>query len=97
MTPGFQSRVAIHVVRAVAAITISIVALLAIMALLRLAPVLNRFFWFAPAIPIAAGYVPLWRWYPRNAYPIGLVFCPVMFFVLRKIAEWAYPWFWPPP
>ena len=94
MTPGSLSRVVIHVMRAVAAIAISIVSLLGLLTLLRLAPVTNRYLWFAPAIAIAAGYVPLWRWYPRDAYPIGLVFCPVMFFVLRKVAEWVSPWFW---
>lgn len=94
MTPA-PSRFAIHVMRAGAAIAISIVALLGIMALLRFVPGTNRFTWFYPPIAIAAGYLPLWRWYARDAYPIGLVFCPVMFFMLREVAEWIYPWFWP--
>ena len=73
---------------------ISIVALLGLMAVGRLVPITNRFLWFGPAIAIAAGYIPLWRWYPRDAYPIGLVFCPAMFFLLRYVYEWAVPWIW---
>lgn len=83
--------------RAVAAILISIVALFGIMLVLRLVPITNRFSWFTAPIAIAAGYIPLWRWYPKDAYPIGLVFCPLMFFVLWKVAEWTYPWPWPAP
>ena len=81
--------------RAAAAVAISIVALLGIMTLLRFVSFTTQFSWYGAPIAIAAGYVALWRWYPRDAFPIGLVFCPVMFFILRKVAEWASPWFWP--
>lgn len=97
MTPASHSRYATHVMRAVAAIMISIVALLAIMTVLRFVPNTNQFSWYGGPIAIAAGYIPLWRWYPRDAFPIGLVFCPAMFFVLRRVSEWASPWFWPNP
>ena len=88
MTPAPRSNLAIHVMRAAAAITISIVTLLAIMVLLRSVPFTTGFSWYGAPIAIAAGYVPLWRWYPRDAYPIGLVFCPAMFFLLRYLYEW---------
>jgi hypothetical protein len=97
MTSAFRSSFVVHVMRAAAAIAISIVALLGVMAVLRFAPVTTQFSWYGVPIAIAAGYVPLWRWYRRDAYPIGLVFCPLMFFILRGISEWASPWFWPTP
>jgi hypothetical protein len=76
---------------------IAIAALLLILTLLRFVPVTTQFSWYGLPIAIAAGYVPLWRWYSRDAYPIGLVFCPSMFFLLRAVAEWISPWFWPAP
>jgi hypothetical protein len=80
--------VLIHVARVVAAILISIAVLIVIVTLDR--TVLSRqplLFLTAP-IAIGTGYIPLWRWYPRQAYPIGLVFCPAMFFLLRYVHEW---------
>jgi hypothetical protein len=94
MARAARPTVAIHVIRAVAAIAISIVALLGIIVLLRFVPFTTQFSWYGWPIAIAAGYVPLWRWYPRDAYPIGLVFCPAMFFLLRYIYEWVGPWIW---
>lgn len=76
---------------------ISIIALLCVMALLRFVPVTTQFSWFAVPIAIAAGFVPLWRWYARDAYPIGLAFCLLMYFILREVAKWTYAWFWPTP
>jgi hypothetical protein len=95
MSPSSRQRLGTHAIRAAAAIVISIVALLGVMTILRFAPVMERFSWYGVALAIAAGYVPLWRWYRRDAYPIGLVFCPLMFFILRQVYAWASPWFWP--
>jgi hypothetical protein len=94
MTMASRSSVAVHVMRVFAAVMISVVALLAVMTFLRFVPNTNQLSWFGPPIAIAAGYVPLWRWYPRDAYPIGLVFCPAMFFLLRYVYEWVAPWIW---
>ena len=78
----------IHVARIAVAVLISIGVLAVLIplnrTLLRQLPIT----WFVSPIAIAAGYVPLWRWYPRDAYPIGLVFCPAMFFLLRYLYEW---------
>lgn len=90
MTAPRGSRVALHLMRVAAAITISIVVMLGVMALLRFVAASRWLTWYGAPIAIAAGYVPLWRWYPRDAYPIGLVFCPAMFFVLSQLAEWVY-------
>jgi hypothetical protein len=50
-------------------------------ALLSLVPsastVLGGVFWTVP-IGLAAGFSMLWRRYPQNAYPIGLVFIPLV-------------------
>ena len=97
MRPGSRVSVAIHMLRAAAAIAISIVTLLGIMTLLRFVSSARGFSWYGAPIAIAAGYIPLWRWYPREAYPIGLLFCPLMFFILREFAEWVHPWFWSSP
>lgn len=86
---------AIHVTRIAVATAICILALLAVMVMLRFVSGADRFAWYGLPLSIAAGYAALWRWYPRDAYPIGLAFCPAMFFFLRVVYEWARPWFWP--
>lgn len=97
MTADSRATLILHVTRISVAITVSIVTLLGVMTLLRFVPITTNFSWFGVPIAIAAGFLPLWRWYAQDAYPIGLVFCPLMFFVLREVATWAYPWFWPNP
>ena len=77
-----------HIARLALAVLISVATLVVLttvdQTVLRNQPLT----WFVSPLAIAAGYVPLWRWYPRDAYPIGLVFCPAMFFLLRYLYEW---------
>ena len=84
----------IHVGRVALAVLISTGAFVVLVTLDRTILSRHQLLWFIWPLVIGAGYIPLWRWYPRDAYPIGLVFCPAMFFLLRYVYEWAGPWIW---
>jgi hypothetical protein len=38
-------------------------------------------------LSVAAGLVPIIRWYGRDAFPIGVIYCPAVFFLLRYLGE----------
>ena len=78
----------IHAARVALAVLTSMAALAVLVTLDRTVLSSQPLVWFIWPIAIGAGYIPLWRWYPRDAYPIGLVFCPAMFFLLRYLYEW---------
>lgn len=80
-------RLAVHVLRSAVAIAISAASLTILVWLFSGRPRLQSFSWSVIPVCIALGYLPLWRWYPRDAYPIGLVFVPTMFLFLRYFAE----------
>lgn len=77
----------IHVARVTLAVVISTAAFVGLVTLDRNV-LRHQLLWFIWPLAIGAGYIPLWRWYSRDAYPIGLVFCPAMFFLLRYVYEW---------
>jgi hypothetical protein len=87
MPADSKTTILTHLARFALAVSISIAALVMLMALNRTVLRNQPLTWFISPLAIAAGYVPLWRWYPRDAYPIGLVFCPAMFFLLRYLYE----------
>lgn len=78
----------IHIARVTLAVLISTVVCAVLVTLDRTVLTGQPLLWFIWPLAIGAGYVSLWRWYPRDAYPIGLVFCPAMFFLLRYLYEW---------
>ena len=80
-------RPAVHVLHAVVAIAISAASLAIFVWLFSGRPRLQFVSWAVIPVCIVPGYLPLWRWYPRNAYPIGVVFVPTMFLLLRYLAE----------
>lgn len=87
MGSGLPLKLLIHTARVALAVAISTATLALLVTLDRTLLRAQPLMWFISPLAIAAGYVPLWRWYPHNAYPIGLVFCPAMFFVLRYLYE----------
>jgi hypothetical protein len=84
-----ESSIFLHGLRALVTAAISIGTFL----LMRLAidtwPVLQWAILLTIPIAVLAGLVPIIWWYRRDAYPIGLMFCPLMFFVLLWVDEWA--------
>lgn len=82
----------VHLWRVVVAVALSLLTF-AVLAWLHSHSSWVRYFtWFVIPVSVAVGYVPLWRWYPRDAYPIGLVFCPSMLFVLLYFHRWWQRW-----
>jgi hypothetical protein len=63
--------------------------------LLKASAFVRQFTLFALPVAVIVGLLPLIRWYGRDAYPIGLGYCLIMFFVLRFVGELVQPFFWP--
>lgn len=89
-----RSRVVTHVARVAFAVLTSATSFAILIALDRTVLSAYPLVWFIWPVAIGAGYIPLWRWYRRDAYPIGLVFAPAMFFLLRYLYQLVDPWFW---
>lgn len=87
-------RVVKHVARVALAVMISTATFELLVTLDRTILSRHQLLWFIWPLAIGAGYIPLWRWYPRDAYPIGLVFCPAMFFFLKFLHERFGLWTW---
>ena len=81
-----------HFSRVATAIALSLLTFAALVWLHSRSPWVRHFTWFVAPVSVAVGYVPLWRWYPRDAYPIGLVFCPAMLFALVYFHQWLNQW-----
>lgn len=78
-------------VRVALAGLVSIGCLLALTWVVRTTSALDKVVWFIIPISVGIGFVPMWRWYPRDAYPIGLVFCPAVFFLLWYLGARCSP------
>lgn len=81
-----------HIPIVLGSIALASSPLLVLTALLNRYPVLAPgFFWTVP-IGLVAGYSMLWRRYPRYAFPIGLVFVPIVgvALVYCAIQVWWY-------
>lgn len=76
-----------HVVRLVISIALALVTLVVSLLGLRASSVLQSFSWFVLPMSVAAGFAPMIRWYGRDAFPIGVVYCPAVFFLLRYLGE----------
>lgn len=63
-------------VRYAAALVLATLSLLVLMLLARNSLFLGRFNLLIAPLSIAVGFVPLFRWYRRDAYPLGLLFVP---------------------
>lgn len=84
-----RTPVTTHVVRLLVSLLLSIVTLVVLISSVRAWPTLQGFAWFVLPISVAAGFAPMLRWYGKDAYPIGLVYCPTVFFLLRYLAQFA--------
>ena len=82
----------VHLGRVAFAVAASMLTFAALVWLLPFSSWIRNITLFVVPMSIAVGYVPLWRWYPRDAYPIGLVFCPAMLFVLLYFYRWLQRW-----
>ena len=72
-------------VRLLVAFTLSTGCLFALLWLFEAQPALEGFGFFGLPLSVLVGLVPLVYWYRRDAYPIGLFYCPAAFFLLRAI------------
>jgi hypothetical protein len=88
-----QTPVTTHVVRLLVSLLLSVVTLIVLIFSVRAWSTLQGFVWFVLPISVAVGFLPLMRWYGRDAYPIGLVYCPAMFFLLRYLGQLVNPAF----
>jgi hypothetical protein len=48
---------------------------------------LEGFSWYVLPLSVAVGFAPIIRWYGRDAFPIGVLYCPAVFFLLRYLAQ----------
>ena len=76
-----------HVVRLVIALLLSLVTLVVLLFAVRAASSLQGFAWFVLPMSVAVGFIPIIRWYGRDAFPIGVIYCPAVFFLLRYLGE----------
>jgi FtsH-binding integral membrane protein len=76
-----------HFVRLVIALVISLVTLVVMLFAVRASSALQTFVWYVLPLSVAAGFAPIIRWYGRDAFPIGVIYCPAVFFLLRYLGE----------
>jgi hypothetical protein len=87
MIPATHTTLANHVVRLVISLALSLVTLVVLLLALRASSALQSFSWYVLPLSVAAGFAPMIRWYGRDAFPIGVVYCPAVFFFLRYLGE----------
>ena len=80
-----------HVARMITAAIVSVAVLVASVWGIRTWPSLQWFNLLVVPASIAAGLAPIARWYRRDAFPIGILFVVVMFFLLRWVYERTSP------
>ena len=78
---------ATHLVRLVVSLALSLVSLVAMLAGVRASSALQNFSWYVLPLSVAVGFAPMIRWYGRDAFPIGVAYCPVVFLLLRYLGE----------
>jgi hypothetical protein len=87
MMTATHTAFATHAARLVIALVLSIVTLVATLLAVRTSSALQGFSWYVLPLSVAAGLAPIIRWYGRDAFPIGVVYCPAVFFLLRYLAQ----------
>ena len=91
MTPAARTAFTTHVVRLLISLVLSFATLVVLMVSLRTWSALRDFTLWALPLSVAVGFAPMMRWYGRDAYPIGLVYCPTVFFLLRYLSPFVRP------
>ena len=76
-----------HVVRLVIALVLSLVTLVVMLFAVRASSLLQNVAWYVLPLSVAAGFAPIIRWYGSDAFPIGVIYCPAVFFLLRYLGE----------
>ncbi len=89
MMPDTQTALATHIARLLISLVISVVTLVVVIVSVRASSTLQGFALFGLPLSVAVGFAPIIRWYGRDAYPIGLVYCPVVFFLLRYLGQFV--------
>ena len=83
--------VGLLLIRFAAAFMLAASSLLVLLLLLRTFAFLQTFNWYLGPLSVAIGFVPIFLWYRRDAYPLGLLFCPAAYFLLRYLATLVSP------
>ena len=87
MMAATHATFATHVVRLVIALVLSLVTLVVMLFAVRASTLLQSVAWYVLPLSVAAGLAPIIRWYGRDAFPIGVIYCPAVFFLLRYLGE----------
>lgn len=74
-------------VRLLAAFSLSAGCLYVLVTLTRTVSPLQRLNLVALPVSVLVGLMPLIYWYRRDAYPIGLIYCPTAFYILLKVGS----------
>lgn len=87
MRAATQAALTTHVVRFLISLVLAVMTLVALIASIRTWYALQGFALWALPLSVAVGFAPIIGWYRRDAYPIGIVYCPAVFFLLRYLAQ----------
>ena len=87
MMAATHTTLATHIVRLVIALVLSLVTLVVMLVAVRASSSLQSFVWYVLPLSVAAGFALIIRWYGRDAFPIGVIYCPAVFFLFRYLAE----------
>jgi hypothetical protein len=87
MMTATHTAFATHVTRLVISLVLSIVTLVVTLLAVGASSALQAFSWYVLPLSVAVGFAPMIRWYGRDAFPIGVLYCPAVFFLLRYLAQ----------
>lgn len=87
MIAATHTAFATHVIRLVISLVLSVVTLVVALLAVRASAALQGFSWYVLPLSVAVGFAPIIRWYGRDAFPIGVLYCPAVFFLLRYLAQ----------
>jgi len=87
MVAATQTTFATHAVRLFISLALSLVCVVVLLAAVRASSTLQSFSWYVLPLGVAVGFAPMIRWYGRDAFPIGVLYCPALFFLLRYLAQ----------
>lgn len=87
MMAATRTAFATHIIRLLISLVLAAGTLVVAIVSVRAWSTLHGFALWGLPLSVAVGFAPMIRWYGRDAYPIGLVYCPVVFFLLRYLAQ----------
>ena len=93
MVAATHTTFATHILRLVISLVHSLVTMVVLLSAVRAWSGLQSFSWYVLPVSVAAGFAPMIRWYGSDAFPIGVVYCPAVFLLLRYLGEMISPGF----